>query len=137
MGSTQNELSIRVTGEFKCCSCYKELAVSDAHLSIISVRGANALAKRYLYNLPDPFAVLTIDDSQTYTSKTVKKTLSPSWNEHFDVSVSYFSNCNALIGGAYFTIGAVPFVGHLSYQSKSSMHASSRDVTKAFSVWSI
>ncbi|KZP31501.1 HECT-domain-containing protein [Athelia psychrophila] len=51
----------------------------------ISITGANGLAKRYLYSLPDPFAVLTIDDGQSRTTKTAKKTLTPTWNEKFDV----------------------------------------------------
>lgn len=50
-----------------------------------TVTGANGLAKRYLYSLPDPFAVLTIDDGQSRTTKTAKKTLTPTWNEKFDV----------------------------------------------------
>jgi E3 ubiquitin-protein ligase NEDD4 len=53
----------------------------------VTVYGANALAKRYLYNLPDPFAVFTIDDDQSHTTKTAKKTLSPSWNEDFEVII--------------------------------------------------
>jgi hypothetical protein len=49
------------------------------------VRGATSMAKRYLYSYPDPFAVLSIDDDQSHTTKTVKKTLNPSWDETFDV----------------------------------------------------
>ncbi|KAJ2587977.1 hypothetical protein H4R99_007964, partial [Coemansia sp. RSA 1722] len=35
--------------------------------------------------LPDPFVVLTVDGAQTQTTKALKRTLSPYWNETFEV----------------------------------------------------
>ncbi|KAJ2887333.1 hypothetical protein FB639_001402 [Coemansia asiatica] len=37
--------------------------------------------------LPDPFVVLTVDGAQTQTTKALKRTLSPYWNETFEVRV--------------------------------------------------
>ncbi|KAG6916449.1 hypothetical protein DXG01_006777 [Tephrocybe rancida] len=49
--------------------------------------GAQGLAKRELLSLPDPFAVLTVDGDQTCTTAIIKKSLSPTWEEHFDITV--------------------------------------------------
>jgi E3 ubiquitin-protein ligase NEDD4 len=46
---------------------------------------ANGLVKRDLLGLPDPFAVVTVDGKQTRTTSIVRKTLSPTWNEQFDM----------------------------------------------------
>lgn len=54
------------------------------------VVSADALAKRDVFRLPDPFAVITVDSEQTHTTSVIKKTLNPYWNEHFDVSVILF-----------------------------------------------
>lgn len=35
----------------------------------------------------DPFVVFTLNDNRVYKSETVKKTLTPVWNERFDVTV--------------------------------------------------
>ena len=56
------------------------------------VFAAVGLAKREVFNLPDPFAVIIVDSEQTRTTSIVKKTLDPYWNEHFDVSVVLFSD---------------------------------------------
>ncbi|KII86774.1 hypothetical protein PLICRDRAFT_177513 [Plicaturopsis crispa FD-325 SS-3] len=53
----------------------------------ITIHAANALVKRDLFSLPDPFAVVTVDGEQTLTTKTIKKSLSPSWNENFEIVV--------------------------------------------------
>ncbi|TRM60509.1 hypothetical protein BD626DRAFT_571583 [Schizophyllum amplum] len=53
----------------------------------VTLFGANGLAKRDLLALPDPFAVLTVDGEQTSTTAVIRRTLSPTWNEHFDVTV--------------------------------------------------
>jgi E3 ubiquitin-protein ligase NEDD4 len=53
---------------------------------------ADGLAKPDVFSLPDPFAVIIVDSAQTYTTSVIKKTLSPRWNEHFDVSVVLFSD---------------------------------------------
>ncbi|PPR04072.1 hypothetical protein CVT24_010645, partial [Panaeolus cyanescens] len=49
--------------------------------------GASGLVKRELLSLPDPFAVLTVDGDQTSTTAIMKRTLSPVWNETFDIKV--------------------------------------------------
>ncbi|KAJ7505267.1 hypothetical protein B0H11DRAFT_1851467 [Mycena galericulata] len=53
----------------------------------VTLFSANGLVKRDLLGLPDPFAVLTVDGEQTNNTAIVRKTLNPSWNEHFDVVV--------------------------------------------------
>ncbi|KAF8497171.1 E3 ubiquitin-protein ligase pub1, partial [Russula emetica] len=53
----------------------------------ITVVSADGLAKRDVFRLPDPFAVITVDSEQTHTTSVIKKTLNPYWNEHFDVTV--------------------------------------------------
>ncbi|EIW81058.1 HECT-domain-containing protein [Coniophora puteana RWD-64-598 SS2] len=53
----------------------------------ITIRAANALTRRELFGMPDPFAVVSVDSSQTYTTQTVKKSLNPSWNQPFDVAI--------------------------------------------------
>lgn len=45
---------------------------------------AESLYKRDVFRQPDPFAVITVDGSQTKTTKTAKKTLNPYWNESFN-----------------------------------------------------
>jgi E3 ubiquitin-protein ligase NEDD4 len=49
----------------------------------VKVVAAESLYKRDVFRQPDPFAVITIDGSQTKTTKTAKKTLNPYWNESF------------------------------------------------------
>jgi len=58
------------------------------HFSVVS---ADGLAKRDVFRLPDPFAVITVDSEQTHTTSVIKKTLNPYWNESFDVSVPFGS----------------------------------------------
>jgi E3 ubiquitin-protein ligase NEDD4 len=55
------------------------------------VVAADGLARREVFNLPNPFAVITVDSEQTHTTSVVEKSLNPYWNEHFDVSVVLFS----------------------------------------------
>ncbi|KAF7314296.1 E3 ubiquitin-protein ligase [Mycena kentingensis (nom. inval.)] len=57
------------------------------HRMRVTLYSAHGLVKRDLLGLPDPFAVLTVDAEQTNNTSVVRKTLSPSWNEHFDVVV--------------------------------------------------
>ncbi|KAJ2721794.1 hypothetical protein GGI07_003728 [Coemansia sp. Benny D115] len=52
-----------------------------------TVLAADNLYKRELFRLPDPFVVLTVDGAQTQTTKALKRTLSPYWNETFEVRV--------------------------------------------------
>lgn len=49
----------------------------------VKVVAAESLYKRDVFRQPDPFAVITLDGSQTKTTKTAKKTLNPYWNETF------------------------------------------------------
>ncbi|KAF9221572.1 HECT-domain-containing protein [Gyrodon lividus] len=53
----------------------------------ITVLAANSLVKREVFSLPDPFAVVSVDDHQTYTTNASKRTLSPAWNQHFDILI--------------------------------------------------
>ncbi|KIJ62633.1 hypothetical protein HYDPIDRAFT_176429 [Hydnomerulius pinastri MD-312] len=53
----------------------------------ITVLAANSLVKREVFSLPDPFAVVSVDGDQTYTTNTTKRTLSPAWNQHFDITI--------------------------------------------------
>jgi E3 ubiquitin-protein ligase NEDD4 len=51
----------------------------------VTLYGATGLVKRELLSLPDPFAVLTVDGEQTSTTAIVRRTLSPVWNETFEM----------------------------------------------------
>ncbi|KAL8292987.1 hypothetical protein RQP46_000681 [Phenoliferia psychrophenolica] len=57
------------------------------HKIRVTVVAADSLAKRDVFRLPDPFAVITVDGEQTNTTSAIKKTLNPYWNESFDVNV--------------------------------------------------
>lgn len=46
---------------------------------------ADGLSKRDLFRQPDPFAILTVDGEQTHTTKVIKKSVNPYWNEGFEV----------------------------------------------------
>lgn len=54
----------------------------------VKVVAAESLYKRDVFRQPDPFAVITVDGSQTKTTKTAKKTLNPYWNESFNFNSS-------------------------------------------------
>ncbi|PVV01573.1 hypothetical protein BB560_004005 [Smittium megazygosporum] len=41
-----------------------------------------------LTTLPDPFVIITVDGEQTSTTRAIKKSLSPVWNESFKINVS-------------------------------------------------
>ena len=56
-------------------------------LSLSTVVAADGIAKRDVFRLPDPFAVITVDGEQTHTTSAIKKTLNPYWNEAFDMQV--------------------------------------------------
>ncbi|KAL4069920.1 hypothetical protein V8B97DRAFT_1871992 [Scleroderma yunnanense] len=53
----------------------------------ITIFGANALVKKVLELSPDPFAVVSVDSNQSYKTKAARNTLSPSWNQHFDITI--------------------------------------------------
>ena len=61
------------------------LFISSANLG--AVTGATGLAKRELLSLPDPLAVVVIDGEQACSTSVARRTLSPVWNESFDLWV--------------------------------------------------
>lgn len=54
----------------------------------VKVVAAESLYKRDVFRQPDPFSVITVDGSQTKTTKTARKTLNPYWNELFNLDAS-------------------------------------------------
>ncbi|KAJ1985331.1 hypothetical protein H4R33_004087 [Dimargaris cristalligena] len=52
------------------------------------VISADNLMKRDIFRYPDPFAVLTVDGEQTHTTTSIKRTLSPYWNQGFTVKAT-------------------------------------------------
>jgi E3 ubiquitin-protein ligase NEDD4 len=54
---------------------------------LFAVVAAHGLIKREVFRLPDPFAVVTVDgnNNASKTTQVVKRTLTPTWNEHFDL----------------------------------------------------
>jgi E3 ubiquitin-protein ligase NEDD4 len=52
---------------------------------IAKVLAANGLVKRDIFSLPNPFAVVTTDGSDLRQTGSVKKTLTPYWNQPFDL----------------------------------------------------
>ncbi|KAJ1957604.1 hypothetical protein GGI12_004980 [Dipsacomyces acuminosporus] len=40
-----------------------------------------------MFRMPDPFVVVTVDGAQMHTTTALKRTLSPYWNESFEVQV--------------------------------------------------
>ncbi|KAJ2025346.1 hypothetical protein H4S03_008889, partial [Coemansia sp. S3946] len=75
--------TLKVTGKF---SMAKSLILA-----------ADNLYKRELFRLPDPFVVLTVDGAQTQTTKALKRTLAPYWNETFEVEVKSSSVITAQV----------------------------------------
>ncbi|KIY45606.1 HECT-domain-containing protein [Fistulina hepatica ATCC 64428] len=57
----------------------------------ITLYSANGLVKRDLLSLPDCFANVTVDATQTHMTDVSRKTLSPTWNQHFDLVVKEHS----------------------------------------------
>ncbi|MGH0177473.1 UNVERIFIED_CONTAM: hypothetical protein FKN15_012485 [Acipenser sinensis] len=66
------------------------LVVMDAITNIFMVRVlcAKNLAKKDFFRLPDPFAKIVVDGSgQCHSTDTVKNTLDPKWNQHYDLYI--------------------------------------------------
>lgn len=61
---------------------------SNTYKITVKVLAAEGLYKREIFKSPDPFAVLTVDGSQTQTTETAKRTSSPHWNQSFDFNVT-------------------------------------------------
>uniref|UniRef100_A0A672N152 E3 ubiquitin-protein ligase n=1 Tax=Sinocyclocheilus grahami TaxID=75366 RepID=A0A672N152_SINGR len=62
-------------------------ADNDFLLSL-SVLCAKNLAKKDFFRLPDPFAKVVVDGSgQCHSTDTVKSTLDPKWNQHYDLYI--------------------------------------------------
>ncbi|XP_059047101.1 E3 ubiquitin-protein ligase SMURF1 [Achroia grisella] len=52
----------------------------------LTILCARNLARRDLFRLPDPFAKISVDGSgQVYSTNSVKATLDPKWNTHYDL----------------------------------------------------
>uniref|UniRef100_A0A8D2MIM6 HECT-type E3 ubiquitin transferase n=1 Tax=Zonotrichia albicollis TaxID=44394 RepID=A0A8D2MIM6_ZONAL len=57
-------------------------------LFCFAVLCAKNLAKKDFFRLPDPFAKIVVDGSgQCHSTDTVKNTLDPKWNQHYDLYV--------------------------------------------------
>jgi Ca2+-dependent lipid-binding protein len=84
--STEEPFSVvRITGALESQpSCVQPIPNAS-----VPVLAANSLVKREVFSLPDPIAVVSVDSDQTYTTNAIKRTLSPAWNQHFDVSVFF------------------------------------------------
>ncbi|XP_059835492.1 E3 ubiquitin-protein ligase SMURF1 isoform X2 [Hypanus sabinus] len=54
----------------------------------LTVLCAKSLAKKDFFRLPDPFAKIIVDGSgQCHSTDTVKNTLDPKWNQHYDLYI--------------------------------------------------
>ncbi|KAI0319606.1 hypothetical protein OF83DRAFT_1281822 [Amylostereum chailletii] len=53
----------------------------------ITILAASGLVKRDLFSLPSPFAVITVNGSELRQTAVLKKTLTPYWNESFEIDV--------------------------------------------------
>ncbi|KAI9788602.1 MAG: hypothetical protein M1833_002904 [Piccolia ochrophora] len=54
----------------------------------VTIIAADGLYRRDLFRNPDPFAVATVGGEQTKTTSVIKRTVSPYWNESFDMKAS-------------------------------------------------
>ncbi|XP_050684420.1 E3 ubiquitin-protein ligase SMURF1 [Leptidea sinapis] len=61
----------------------RKYGAQKVRLTILCARN---LVRRDLFRLPDPFAKISVDGSgQVYSTNTVKATLDPKWNTHYDL----------------------------------------------------
>ncbi|KAI9454451.1 HECT-domain-containing protein [Lactarius psammicola] len=79
--------SIKLIGRFSSVLLHFSSFVSFPPLPSNPVLAANSLVKRDLFSLPNPFAVITTDGSDLRQTAIVKRTLTPYWNETFDLTV--------------------------------------------------
>ena len=61
----------------------RRLSRRPFNLRLILVVGADDLSKRGIFYFPDPLAIVIMDGKQLHKTRTVKKSLSPRWNESF------------------------------------------------------
>ncbi|XP_072382780.1 E3 ubiquitin-protein ligase SMURF2 [Diabrotica undecimpunctata] len=55
----------------------------------LTILCARNLVRKDLFRLPDPFAKISVDGSgQCHSTETVKNTLDPKWNSHYDLYIS-------------------------------------------------
>lgn len=54
----------------------------------LSIIACDSLYKRDVFRLPDPFVIVTVDGDQMKTTRVVKKSLNPYWQEHFTFIVN-------------------------------------------------
>ncbi|CAH1154742.1 unnamed protein product [Phaedon cochleariae] len=59
----------------------------------LTILCARNLVRKDLFRLPDPFAKISVDGSgQCHSTETVKNTLDPKWNSHYDLYISKNDN---------------------------------------------
>ncbi|KAI9508971.1 hypothetical protein F5148DRAFT_822211 [Russula earlei] len=63
-------------------------AASPLHSIKLTVLAASGLVKRDIFSLPNPFVVITTDGSDLRQTTVFKKTLTPYWNETFELAVT-------------------------------------------------
>lgn len=112
--------------------------LADPERSIrVSLFGAHGLIKRELLSLPDPFAVLTVDGEQRNSTAVFKKSLSPTWNEHFDILVRQSSTITIQIfdnkkfrrrDQGFLGVINMPGTETISHAMDSSLNALSKDL---------
>ncbi|OXB64843.1 hypothetical protein ASZ78_006581 [Callipepla squamata] len=63
-------------------------APAGQELGLAAVLCAKNLVKKDFFRLPDPFAKVVVDGSgQCHSTDTVKNTLDPKWNQHYDLYI--------------------------------------------------
>ncbi|EJU05358.1 HECT-domain-containing protein [Dacryopinax primogenitus] len=63
----------------------------------LNVVAASGLIKREVFNLPDPFAVISVDGQAVHNTSVFRKSLNPYWNESFDLDVKENSTLSVQI----------------------------------------
>ncbi|EKM79495.1 hypothetical protein AGABI1DRAFT_120884 [Agaricus bisporus var. burnettii JB137-S8] len=64
------------------------MAASDPELRLkLTLSNAAGLVKREFLGLPDPFALVIVDGETAATTAILRRTLSPPWNESFEITV--------------------------------------------------
>uniref|UniRef100_A0A8D2QKJ8 C2 domain-containing protein n=1 Tax=Zonotrichia albicollis TaxID=44394 RepID=A0A8D2QKJ8_ZONAL len=66
--------------------CLRKAGPSHFQCYLPPVLCAKNLVKKDFFRLPDPFAKVVVDGSgQCHSTDTVKNTLDPKWNQHYDL----------------------------------------------------